>query len=57
MMHMVVFQRRAVSQPPDAQPLFHAAEKGAFATWSEDDRVHVLFAEEGEQNLRAALEI
>lgn len=35
----------------------HKVDGEAFATWADDERVHVLYSSAGEQNLRAALDI
>lgn len=58
MMHMVVFQRDAFDLPaPGPLPEMQTMDNGAFAAWSENNLVHVLYSESGSDNLRSALDI
>jgi hypothetical protein len=58
MLHLFTFKR---SDFPGERcgkvPEIHSSEKGASATWAKDDNIHVLFSENGDENLHKVLDI
>jgi len=57
-MHLFIFPRSAFPglEIPE-RPQVQRSGSASFAAWAEDEQIHVLFSDKGEDNLRAVLEI
>ena len=57
-MHLFTFPRSAFPEVEvSPNPRIHSSDGSCCATWIEDDHIHVLYSDKGEENLRQVLDI
>lgn len=57
-LHLFTFKREDFPHLPiPDQPRIRSSGRACCATWSDDEAIHVLYSDEGEENLRAVLDI